>query len=233
MTPRVLIWDVAAVAADLVSALRELLPGNAVEAVTGGPAGQASGHARATGANVVHIVAPDDGSDLPMGPGGENGDDAAVAESLAGVGPALASVVLDGCYRPVLAERIALGGTAVLGLPGRIGRGQATEFALAWYAGLAGNPAQPGLPARAAFDHAMQATRFHRLPTDVQPQFLAQGTAPGTAFVPRPARSPRTSPSGTARTDGRGQTPLTPSAQSLTTPSTWDLASSTCPTAYR
>jgi esterase/lipase superfamily enzyme len=180
--PRVLVWDSGAVAADLVAALRDLLPPGAVEAVTGSPARETGGHARDTGTNVVHVVAPDDGSDLPMRPGSEAAEDAATAESLSTYQPALVAVVLDGCYRPGLAEPIAQGGTPVIALPGRIGRGQATEFALAWYAGLAGTPAKPPLTPHEAFNQAMLETRFHRLPTGVQPQFLAHGSPQGTVF---------------------------------------------------
>lgn len=197
MTPHVLVWDSAAVAADLVGALRDLRRSGTVEAVTGRPAREVGGHARDTGANIVHIVAPDDGSDLPMRPGSQADEDAAVAESLSSCRPALKSVILDGCYRPGFAERLAHGGAAVIGLPGRIGRGQATEFALAWYAWVADTEGRPGLRARDAFDEAMLKTRFHRLPASVQPQFLAQPQFPAlespqeTVFRTTPGAQPQ------------------------------------------
>ncbi len=59
---RVLVWDTAAVATDLAAALRDLA---VIEAVTGRPVGEIEARLRLAPADVLHIVAPDDGSDLP------------------------------------------------------------------------------------------------------------------------------------------------------------------------
>ncbi len=94
-------------------------------------------------------------------------------------------IVLDSCYQADLAERISRTGPAVIGLPGRLGRGQATDFARTWYARYAGQPLQE------SFDQAMGETRFHRLPDAVQPQLHHQGAPEPVRFRGPPGAQPR------------------------------------------
>lgn len=176
MTRSVTVWDVADVVGELVATLRT----DDVERVVARPLDQVAAHVDRRRPDVLHVVASDDGSDLPVFPG---------------AGPAMVPplwtvqapdvVILDGCYDPESAERLRTSGAIAIGLPGRLGRGNADDFLRIWYASSASAPAEQ------AFDDALIGTGLLRLPDLVQPR-LHHVERKGPEFSGTEGTDPRT-----------------------------------------
>ncbi|WP_239148241.1 alpha/beta hydrolase [Paractinoplanes tereljensis] len=165
----IVVADPAGVAGDLAAAL----PGY-VHHVQSEPVIAA---AQNLGARTVHLVVPDDGSDAPIDPPPQPSDAYRDAIRDAEQFPeSVETVVLDGCYQPELADRLAVSGISVLGLPGRLGRERATAFAVTWYS------AARTMPPREAFDEALAATGLHHLPDQLQPHWHDRDPAARAVF---------------------------------------------------
>jgi esterase/lipase superfamily enzyme len=172
----VLIWDPSRVAADLA----EILAGPPFTESLVVEHRSDTLPSTVTVPSVLHVVAPDDGRDLPVDLDAEDGGSfphVPLPEDLATLRrPATDVVILDGCYRPDLAEQWASEGVGVIGIPGRLGRGRAGEFLRAWYA------RPPGESVPDSFDQAIADSGVHRLPEIVQPRLHHPGAGEAMVF---------------------------------------------------
>jgi esterase/lipase superfamily enzyme len=176
-TRSVLIWDTADTAAKLAANLVH----DDVEHIIARPSTEIAAHVDHRTPNVLHLVAPDDGSDLPI-TAGEN------SETL----PPLWTkqppevIILDGCYHPNLAEQLRASGTAVIGVPGRLGRGNADDFLRIWYT------QSTSVPIEDAFDEAMTGALLHTVPDSVQPRLHNTERKSAATFRRQDGTAPRT-----------------------------------------
>ncbi|MEU1899153.1 alpha/beta hydrolase [Nocardiopsis dassonvillei] len=161
----IVLWEVdrGAVSEDLEELARTL--GTPVTVIRGRPLTELPETA-APGTSLVHLVGSDTGIRALRGLTDEQGrpfgDDQLVRLLPEQAPPVL---LLDSCHHTEQAERLAEGVDYVVGLPSRMGRGNADAFLRTWYGEFAS-----GSDPVTSFDRAFEQSGTHELPDPLQPR---------------------------------------------------------------